>query len=271
MQVTINTVFSIDHTMSSHEHIQAIVRAWDILELIGNEPDGMRLSTIANVRGLAKPTVHNILRTLVHKGLVERQEFPVRYKLGPLMTGMRERRVTANRKLVAVATPIILRLARQLNASVELAQYLTGEVVARIRFNPEEGDLDYLYSSRTPLYGTGLLFQAYMTVKERADFRRRHPLSKTSAEYWGSYNAIDELLSIVKSQGHISFAKSGVFRTAAAVLGKSEQLTAMIRASRRLEDLSPGEPSRWVSLVRGAAGDLASRLRVDDRRTALQA
>jgi len=248
-----------------YEHIQAIIRAWDILELVGDAPNGLSLAAIARIRQLPKPTTHNILRTLVHKGLLEKRTDPVRYVLGPLMKGLRERRVRSNRQLLAKATPIIMRLAKTLGNQVELAQYITGEVIARIRFDPvERGDLEYLYSARTPCYGTALLFQAFMQEAELAAYRVRHPLNPRDSEYWKSYELLDDFLPLIRREGYLAFAKAGVFRVAVPVFGQSADLRAMIRTSKRVSALAPGQPQEWIRLVRQAAAVLSSSIRDQD-------
>lgn len=245
--------------MPSHEHIQAIIRAWDILELVGSVPEGLTLHTIAGVRKLPKSTTHNILRTLVYKGLLAKTQHPVRYKLGPLMTGLRERRAKLNRNLLSLATPAAIRLARQLGTEVEVAQYVTGEVITRIRVYPgQAGSIKYLHAWRTPCYGTAVLFQAFMDESELRNYRHRHPMTASDAEYWKSYEMLNAFLASVRSEGYLSFAKSGVFRVAAAILDDTEAIRGMIRASTRMEKSVRPNLQQWVDLVRNAANSLSA-------------
>ena len=54
--------------------IQVLQRAFAVLEYLSNEPTS--LASLADRTGLHKSTLHNILRTMVALGVVERTEHP---------------------------------------------------------------------------------------------------------------------------------------------------------------------------------------------------
>jgi DNA-binding IclR family transcriptional regulator len=260
--------------MPSYKYIQAISRAVDILELVGNSPDGMGLSEIAGTMGLARQTIHNILRTLVHKGLLDKTEHPPRYLLSAAMEGMRMKREEINRGFIRRAVPVMLRLARQTRADAILSHYTGGEVVGRVRATPEPDEQPVLrYSWRMNPYGSGLLFQAWMDPAERAEYRVAHPLADYDpGGYWRSTALIDKMICQMRSQPCLAYIRGGILRamapvfrgrrllacvgiyksdvTASSDCGARQCISAAVAAARELsESASPGRyvPARLTT------------------------
>jgi len=244
----------------SYEHIQAIVRASDILELICNAtPSGLRLKEVSGALNLPRQTTYNILRTLVHKGLLAKEGAPARYKVGPALGRLRDRQVKWHRDFLGRATPVVIRLARALSTEVEVGIHLAAEIVIRIRAHPQQDEgLEYVYSGRTPHYGTAVLCQAFMDQSELNEYRTKHPMSQRDREFWKSYELLDDFLTLVRQEGYLAFVKSEVFRAAAAVFDEANVMRAMIRASKRYHGLLPTEAPRWIALIRRAADELSS-------------
>ena len=63
--------------------IQSVDRAVRILKALGEHPGRLGLSDLADRVGLAKTTVHGLLRTLQDHGLVEQHAESDKYQLGP--------------------------------------------------------------------------------------------------------------------------------------------------------------------------------------------
>jgi len=62
--------------------IQVIDRAFDILEILAFEKDGLGVTEIGNRLGLHKSTVHRILSTMVRRGYIEKTRNRGLYKVG---------------------------------------------------------------------------------------------------------------------------------------------------------------------------------------------
>src|SRR5436309_9003154 len=71
-----------DSTMTQ-KTIQSVDRAVRILKALGEHPGRLGLSDLADRVGLAKTTVHGLLRTLQEHGLVEQHADSDKYQLGP--------------------------------------------------------------------------------------------------------------------------------------------------------------------------------------------
>jgi DNA-binding IclR family transcriptional regulator len=67
----------------AHKTIQSVDRAVRILKALGQHPGRLGLSDLADRVGLAKTTVHGLLRTLQEHGLVEQHLDTDKYQLGP--------------------------------------------------------------------------------------------------------------------------------------------------------------------------------------------
>src|SRR5947209_8819023 len=63
--------------------IQSVDRAVRILKVLGGNPGRLGVSDISKRLGLAKGTVHGLLRTLQDHGLVEQHADSDKYQLGP--------------------------------------------------------------------------------------------------------------------------------------------------------------------------------------------
>ena len=64
---------------------QTITRAVRALKLIAQQPNGLRLTDLAEGLALAQPTAHRLLQTLMSEGMLVRDGRTRRYTLGPLV------------------------------------------------------------------------------------------------------------------------------------------------------------------------------------------
>lgn len=108
--------------------VPAVERAILILQLLGQEPDGLTISQITKRISIAKSTVFTILTTLSIYGMVERVENTGRYQLGialfTLGSSVLERLDVRSR-----AYPILKRLAQETQLTTHLGIIDENEVV----------------------------------------------------------------------------------------------------------------------------------------------
>lgn len=249
--------------MASKKYIQSIARAVDMLEVIGNAPCGLTPTTVAKVCQMPKQTAHTILRTLLHKGLLEKRTSPVRYMLAPVMDGLRKHQDRWNHQVLLRAAPVLVRIWKKTGAEMVVAQYAGGEVLARMVVPwPADGQM-VRYSWRLDSHCTGLVFQAFMDESELRDYRAKYPLIEWHAEFWKSFELLDNFLSLVRREGYLAYVQGGIFRAAAPVFDRSQTIKAAIRASKPIENIKQGDPRKCIDLVRQAAGELSLALRQD--------
>jgi IclR family acetate operon transcriptional repressor len=105
--------------------VQSVERAFDLLEAIADAGGVAGLSKLAQDSGLALPTIHRLIRTLVDLGYV-RQEPSRQYSLGPGLIRLGE---SSSRLLGTWSRPYLTRLVDALGESANLAMLDGDQVV----------------------------------------------------------------------------------------------------------------------------------------------
>lgn len=111
--------------MATGNGVQSVDRAIDVLEAMTELGGAATLSELAATTGLALPTIHRLVRTLVSRGYA-RQAPSRRYTLGPNLIRLGE---SAGRQLGAGARPHLEQLARELGETANLAMIDRGMAV----------------------------------------------------------------------------------------------------------------------------------------------
>ena len=122
--------------MSGANLVQSVLRSLDILEMVARSETGMTLQDIAAAPGVSSPTTHNLARTLVARGYIEKSSRPVRYHLGSACLELIQAHMP--RELLQQATEAVRELwATFPNANVIFAQPIGSEVVTVVRVGPD--------------------------------------------------------------------------------------------------------------------------------------
>jgi DNA-binding IclR family transcriptional regulator len=109
---------SIDPERNERAGVQVVRRAAAILQALRGEHDGLSLSEIANRVGLARSTVHRLVRALEQERFVVAASPNGGYRLGPVLASLA---LSAGRDLALVIHPYLVELSRELNETVDLA------------------------------------------------------------------------------------------------------------------------------------------------------
>ncbi len=183
--------------------VRALARGLDILEALAARPEGMGVRELADVLGLKPPTVHNLLRTLRHRGYVARATAPVRYRLGPAAGGLGGRSRAAAEDARHIAA--LRRLAGQFpRATVTYAEPVGQEVRTTLRIAPERpGVLQRPDGRVMPPYtsASALVVQAFRDADERLAFQRAWPFDEYAAGAWATPAELDAFLAEVRARG----------------------------------------------------------------------
>jgi IclR family transcriptional regulator, acetate operon repressor len=107
--------------------VNAVGRAFTILELMANAEGDVGLSELATASGLPLPTIHRLVRTLVLQGYV-RQLPSRRYGLGPALIRLGD---SASRQLGAWARPQLAALVERIGETANMAM-LDGDMVVYV-------------------------------------------------------------------------------------------------------------------------------------------
>ncbi|WP_205471939.1 IclR family transcriptional regulator [Nocardioides sp. SYSU D00038] len=173
--------------------------------LAAAEPDGATTSGLARGTGLARPTVHRLLSSLLVEGMVDRDGATGRWLLGPelyLLGAAAQRRYD----VTALAQPHVRRLSLTTGESAFLSARRGDETVCLVR---EDGSFPIrshvLHEGiRFPLgvASAGLVVLAHLTDAEVEAFLDRHDLTAA----YGAAHAPDALRARVRATRETGWA-----------------------------------------------------------------
>lgn len=118
--------------------VQSVERAAAMIQLLAAESEPLGLGQVASGLGLAKGTVHGLLRTLCEVGFVEQEEGTGRYLLG---SGLLHLGSTARdlNELRSMSLNWVDTLAARTGHSAGIAAYQNGRVVVAYHLVGEDG------------------------------------------------------------------------------------------------------------------------------------
>jgi DNA-binding IclR family transcriptional regulator len=180
--------------------IQVLERAFSVLEHLSDEPTS--LASLAERTGLHKSTLHNILRTMVALGVVERTEHGI-YALGPKLVALAEPSVARSR-LRPVAEEAVRDLGRKLGERVAVVVIHKGqrygiaqvESTHTVAVNPN-------LPREAPVYGsaTGRAILAYLSPSELDAFVQSYGLPGDQWPEASSRDALEQELTRIREAG----------------------------------------------------------------------
>ena len=247
--------------------IQAIDRAAGILRALASGPQRLGVSELAARLGLARPTVHGILQTLVAHGFVEQDGASDKYQLGPGLLQLGYSYLDLN-ELRARSITFADRLAIRTNAAVRVGvMHGPAIVVVHHVFRPDATFQVLEVGSQLPLHASALgkAVLAFMPVDVIDDFLsgELHRLTKRTA----TATALRVQLRTIRDEGIATERDEAVLgesSIAAPIFDQSQQAvgaigvvgdTHRIFASGSARGISAAviESARGVSRVLGAA------------------
>lgn len=220
--------------MAQIKLVQSLTRAFEFLHLVADTEEGLSLQELAQASGLKIPTVHNLMRTLVELGMIEKTNKPKLYRLGPSFLELADRywdNVTLRRASDSVRT-----LAKELDdAIIAFAEYRGGDVVIFLRAAPHMPNVVQRPRNMvlSPYTSTAaLIFQAYWERLTLIDFRKRFPLEEFGSQAWPTLEKLDEYLEGVREKGYacLDYDSPPGFRVAAPVFSRQKVLMGVLGA-----------------------------------------
>ncbi|WP_427892945.1 IclR family transcriptional regulator [Kribbella sp. GL6] len=136
--------------------VQSIERAAAVLRLLAAAPEGLGVADLANALGLAKPTVHGILRTLHQVGFVDQDRSGAHYHLSDAFGRLGESYLDPN-ELRSRAINWADSLASRSGEVVRVGRLVEGKVeVVHHVFRPDDSDQDLDVGTTLPPHATAL-------------------------------------------------------------------------------------------------------------------
>lgn len=172
--------------MPHSELVQSLLRGLDILKHISNHPDGMRLNELTAVTGLKKPTLHNLLRTLIARGFVFKDGMN-RFNIGPAVYEIAGSGALARRQMKAQA--IFPLLAEKLpGCTITLSTLSVDTVRCLLRISPDApGELQNPADRTfTPYVMASAIVLQAVYPEESARLEERYPFDEYGVGLWGS-------------------------------------------------------------------------------------
>jgi DNA-binding IclR family transcriptional regulator len=251
--------------MANNDLVQSLYRGIEILEMLSDSNDGLRLNEIAESLSVKPPTAHNLLRTLIAKDFVRKTPNNL-HLLGPAACalGANKREETFIKRIKAEMSELAHKLPGRTITFCELSG---GKVKARFRIhfeNPDEvqepNDIFlHLYAN-----ASGLIFQAFAENEEKLlDLREEAPFFEYGAHLWKSPAKLNSFLRDVKEKGYACppFEGQDFFRLAAPVFDKKGNLAGAIGASiRTIKAKSENDKKEMIKEVTASAGRISKDL-----------
>ncbi|MFF0342921.1 IclR family transcriptional regulator [Kribbella sp. NPDC004875] len=136
--------------------VQSIERAAAVLRLLAAAPDGLGVADLGNALGLAKTTVHGILRTLHQVGFVEQDHSGAHYHLSDAFGRLGESYLDPN-ELRSRAINWADSLASRSGEVVRVGRLVDGVVVVVHHvFRPDDSDQNLDVGTTLPPHATAL-------------------------------------------------------------------------------------------------------------------
>jgi DNA-binding IclR family transcriptional regulator len=158
--------------------IQSLIRAAEILGLYTNARPVLGISEMAQLLGLAQPTVHGLVKTLVLVGFLEREEESRKYRLGHRLYELGTL-MTESLEITQKAAPVAQRLAAQTGLYCRVAIRRGDSVlVTTLAYTKEAGTNMHEIGPSVPAYcnALGKAILAHLAPQELDIYLKKNPL-----------------------------------------------------------------------------------------------
>jgi DNA-binding IclR family transcriptional regulator len=212
--------------------IQSVDRSVRILKALAGGPGRLGVSELSERLGLAKATVHGLLRTLHAHGLVEQHADSDKYQLGPLLLQLSNRYLDLS-ELRSRSLAWSEALASRADEAVRVGVFHgDGMLVVHHVFRPDSSLQILEVGSLLPLHATALgkAVLAYLDADVRADLVGDDPPRLTGRTLVAP-SALEKDLGAVREQGYAVEREEAVIGeagVAAAIFDRQEEAIGAI-------------------------------------------
>ncbi|WP_195277072.1 IclR family transcriptional regulator [Anaerotruncus rubiinfantis] len=155
--------------MENQSPVQSLDRAFDLIERLSLNPDGMLLMELSTASGLHKSTVHRLLSALISLGYVRKDESSNRYRLTLKLFEL-SGRVVDNIDVLEIAKPHIEQLRNHTQEAIHLVVREGADIVYIHKAESKQSSIRMFsrIGMRRPMYCTavGKSIMATMTDDE---------------------------------------------------------------------------------------------------------
>jgi len=187
--------------------VQTIERVSRILEMVGQNPQGMSIRDLSSGLKLPKGTIHRLLSSLSYFGYIRQDPETKSYFLGLKLMELNAL-LDSQLDLRKVAEPILRDLAEKIKQTAHMVILDRNEVVyiEKIETQQPAGGLKMAsrLGSRNPVHSSavGKALLAYASEEAREDFLREKGLPRRTANTITDPGAFRDHLRMVRDQGY---------------------------------------------------------------------
>ncbi|MDD5728353.1 MAG: helix-turn-helix domain-containing protein [Victivallales bacterium] len=176
--------------------IQVLSRTAEILKFVAESPEGLRLYELTELMELKRSTVHNLTSSLLHEGLLEKDQ-DSRYQLGPLFRELYD--IQRKNEFYGCIKKRMLHLAALVKgSSLTYAQFGNGEIIEFFRIVPDQPRKIHTIEGGVlnPYFTVGgILHFAFLPESKRNLLTMHHPFIPKGQELWGNEQALSQAVA----------------------------------------------------------------------------
>lgn len=188
--------------MANSDLVQALLRGLDIMRLIAEAQDGLRVNEVAEMLSVRPPTAHNLLRTLSARKMVEKKRN--KYVIGPGVLELASR--TRQQQLSCRVEVAMKELAETYSdAVITFSEFSGGDLRVMLRISPDR--VNYVQKPENQNFhpyvnASGVLFQAFADDARLDMIQERYPFDEYGVLNWKSYQLFLDELKVVRTNGY---------------------------------------------------------------------
>lgn len=255
-------------TLKETETVQAVSRAFLILETLARSGRALTLTELAGKVQLKLTTVHRLLTTLIVHGFAEQETATMRYRLG-LKAFEIGYAALSSMDVRTIARPIMKELAEKLNETINLAILDRGEVVYIDQIESTKIVIVKMFArvgSRGPAHctGSGKVLLAGLPDEELRALLRKMRLERFTAQTLTNPDALLAELRRIRLQGYAidrGERDEGVYCVAAPIRNHEGRVVAALSISAPLQRIQEDEAvNEFIAAARTTADAISARL-----------
>jgi len=245
--------------------VQSIDRAFEILETLAVEREGLGVTEIGKRVGLHKSTVHRILNTMAERGYIEQNQETGAYRLGLKFIELCSLYLN-NVELKTEAQPYLRNLSALTGQPVHLATLVDKEAVYIDKI--EHYSSIRMYSAigkRIPLHCTAV-GKVLLSDKSPGYIRKLLGEDELTAYTPKTLTDLEQLLEEINRVKKLGWARDdeehevGIRCIAAPIYDYRRQIIAAVSTSGNKNIISPDRDEEIALYVIKAASDISKRL-----------
>lgn len=251
-------------------YVRSLAKALEVIDLLANSNEDMRLGEIAKRLQLPKSTVYGILNTLRDKGYVDQSPFDGRYRLGVRLFEVGSS-VARRWDVYVVAGPFIQKLLEEFGETVHLVMLDKGEVLYIDKRETRQSlRIVSQVGMRLPAHctGVGKVLLAHLPESEVRRIVAEKGLKVYTPNTISSLPRLLSELEKIREQGYAvdnEEIMQGLRCVAAPVRNHEGRVIAAISISGPVSRISGERFTQAVNLVTETAGNISRALGFRDQ------